>query len=189
MEYTPTVRQGYTNLWRKAEVLPAYDNAARLMAEKLNKYRDRYVAIEKTLGVPWWWIACIHERESDCDFKTYLGNGEPLNRRTRLVPKGRGPFATWEEGAEDALRLEDLDKVTDWSIPHALYLAEKYNGWGYLGKINSPYIWSWTNLYSRGKYVFDGRYSPTARDQQPGVAAMLKGMIEQKIIPDFEIPA
>ena len=57
-------------------------------------------------------------RESGADFSTYLGNGEPLTRRTRIVPKGRGPFKTWEDGAVDALRFDSLDDVLaeDWTI-------------------------------------------------------------------------
>jgi lysozyme family protein len=35
--------------------------------------------------------------ESGADFATYLGNGEPLNRVTQLVPKG--PRAVYQLGS------------------------------------------------------------------------------------------
>jgi hypothetical protein len=126
-----------------------------------------------------------------------LGNGEYVigpsamasGRKTVLVPRGRGPFPDWNTGAIDALTHEGYVGVTDWSLPHALFLAEAYNGWGYLGKINSPYIWSWTNLYSSGKFQENRHgswFNPNLRDPQPGVAAMLKAMIAEGFIPDFQ---
>src|SRR5205085_2693578 len=63
-----------------------------------------------------------------------------------------------------------------WTIELALYWAERYNGQGYFGKGNSPYLWSWTTLYSAGKYVADGQYSPSFVDPQAGVAAIFKAL-------------
>ena len=45
-------------------------------------------------------------RDSTFDFDTYLGTGEPLNRVTRLEPKGRGPFKSFEDGAVDAFKIK-----------------------------------------------------------------------------------
>ena len=184
MKWTSTARQGYANLWTKAEISPEREAQAKAIAQKLIRNRARYEEIETATGVPWWWIACIHERESSCDFTTYLGNGEPLHRVTRLVPRGRGPFPDWESGAIDALKYQGFDKVKDWSLPAALYRAEEYNGWGYVSKgVNSPYVWAWTSNYARGKYVQDGAFSPSTVDPQPGVAAMLKMLIT--LIPNL----
>jgi peptidoglycan hydrolase-like protein with peptidoglycan-binding domain len=56
---------------------------------------------------------------------------------------------------------------------------EAYNGWGYFYRgANSAYVWSWTSQYSSGKFVSDGKWSATAVDQQPGCAAMLRGLID-----------
>jgi lysozyme family protein len=38
----------------------------------------------------------------------------------------------------------------------------------------TPYLWSFSNHYDRGKYVADGKFSATARSQQCGAAVMLK---------------
>ena len=105
----------------------------------------------------------------------YGSVGEPLNRVTRLVPAGRGPFLTWTDGAVDALKLQGFDKVVDWSIEHALYLAEEYNGFGYAWKgLPSPYVWGATNLQKPGKYVADGKFDANVMDSQIGVAALLQ---------------
>jgi hypothetical protein len=71
-----------------------------------------------------------------------------------------------------------LDKVPAWTLERILYEIEKYNGWGYLGKCNSPYLWSWTNQYSGGKYVADHVFSRTAFDVQAGCVAILKALAE-----------
>ena len=175
MRFTPTVKLGYTNLWAKAKVLPGYEVALKsICTRKFIANRARYEAVEKLTGVPWWWIAIVHERESGCNFFTHLANGDPLDKPTTHVPAGRGPFDTWEDGAVDALRYMGLDQITDWSLPHALYQFERYNGWGYLGRCNSPYVWSWTDLYTGGKFISDGVFSASAVDNQPGCAAMLQ---------------
>ena len=186
------VKQEYANLWQNMEVTD--EDEVTAAAENAIKHKERYRKVERLVRVPWAVIAAIHMRESTADFSTYLGNGEPLNRRTRLVPKGRGPFKSWEDGAVDALRFDNLDDVMaeDWTIEGAAYACEKINGFGYRSKkINSPYLWSKSNNYSRGKYVADGRWSATARDQQVGAMPMLKRMMELDASITFppELPA
>jgi hypothetical protein len=44
-------------------------------------------------------------------------------------------------------------------------------------KTNSPYLWSWTDLYTAGKYVADHVYSRSAVDKQPGCVAILKSLV------------
>src|SRR3954454_15273701 len=71
-----------------------------------------------------------------------------------------------------------LDRVPAWSIERTLYELEKYNGWGYLGKGNSPYLWAGTSEYHGGKYVADGVYSASAFDKQLGCVAVIKAMAD-----------
>ena len=137
--------------------------------------------------MPWWWVAITHNLESGADFSRHLHNGDPLTARTHQVPAGRpkagSPPFTWEESARDALQLKNLDRVQDWSVARCLYEFERYNGWGYVArKINSPYVWSFTTLYSRGKYVADGKFSASAVSQQCGAAATMKAMEALKLI-------
>lgn len=178
MQFTSAIAASYAASWSAMKVVPSRLPQLESIANKIIANRAPYEEVQAELGIPWWWIAIINERESSGNLSTYLGNGEPLNRVTQLVPRGRGPFSSWKEGAVDALKLQGLDKWKDWSIEGSLYQAEAYNGWGYLGKTNSPYIWSWTDRYTQGKYVADGRYSASTVDPQPGFAAILWQLVQ-----------
>lgn len=169
----------YQWLWGMAKISEKPEEVARLN-RALSKYAagaTRYRAVNLATGVPVELIAAIHGRESSFDFSSYLGNGDPICMKSVNVPAGRGPFATWEAGAIDALILNGMAAQIDWTIPKMLQLAEKYNGTGYLKyhtDVMSPYIWSCTNIYSgKGKYTYDGHFSATATDGQVGVAAFL----------------
>jgi lysozyme family protein/peptidoglycan hydrolase-like protein with peptidoglycan-binding domain len=169
----------YAGFWRSMQVRPERTGEVDRIARTLLGHKPRYEEVARTTGVPWSVIAVLHQRESDADFRTYLGNGEPLNRKTRIVPAGRGPFPTWEAGAIDALQYDALDKVREWTPERACYEIEKFNGFGYRGKhVNSPYLWSYSNIYSSGKYVSDGQFSPSAVDQQCGAMPVLKRIME-----------
>jgi lysozyme family protein len=149
-------------------------------ARRILKLKSRYQVVEKKTGVPWWWIAVTHMRESSCNFAGVLHNGEHIigtGRKTRLVPAGRGPFTSWEEAAVDAIKLKGLHKIADWSIERALYEFERFNGFGYHWKRQpSPYVWAGTTFYKSGKYVRDGVYDPSHVDTQMGCAAVCKSL-------------
>ena len=156
----------------------------KAVADRLTFQRPRYEAVSKALkekgyDIPWEFIAVTHQRESSGNFNTYLGNGQPLNKKTTIVPKGRGPFTSWEEGAIDALVNAPpyAAKNKDWSVGGTLAKLEEYNGLGYyrMGK-PSPYLWAGTNQYSKGKYVSDGKYDPNHVDTQLGCAGLLRFM-------------
>jgi lysozyme family protein len=153
--------------------------------------QDRYEAAAKVLdgGIPWYFIAVIHNMESSLSFQKHLHNGDPLSGRTMHVPAGRPrtgtPPFTWEESAADALRLKKLDRWNDWSVPGVLYKLEQYNGWGYRlyhPHVLSPYLWGFSHHYSSGKYVADGTWSDTAVSRQCGAAVILRRMLENGLI-------
>lgn len=176
-----TLQETNQKRWENCKVYsskgPTFEKVAnRLMAPEA---KARYQAVEKSTGVPWWFTAVVHEREASQRWNTQLGQGDPLNRVSTHVPKGRGPFNTWEDGAYDALVkcAPYASKNKDWSPGGALTMLEKYNGLGYANKGRpSPYIWAGTNQYSSGKYVADGVYDPNAVDSQLGCAGLLKFM-------------
>jgi lysozyme family protein len=182
MPYTfAASKVGYANLWRKAEVTST--SAAAQAAKYIIANRDKYEEAARGIGHEEIWplVGAIHWRESGGDFGGVLHNGQHIigtGQKTTIVPKGRGPFSTWQEAASDALKLQGWDKIDDWPLERWLYEAERYNGWGYLGKINSPYVWAGTNLQQRGKYISDGTYSSSTWDQQLGVAAILKAVFD-----------
>jgi lysozyme family protein len=173
------LKSEYARLWASLEISPDKRELVMRIARKLMRHKTQYLAVEAATGVPWFVIAALHNRESDADFATYLGNGEPLGRKTTLVPKGRGPFESWEVGAADALALDGLDRVNSWSPERACFEIEKFNGFGYRKRgVHSPYLWSFSNHYARGKYVADGRFSATAVDEQCGAIPILKAIME-----------
>jgi len=168
-----------TNAQRWGNALFTRSSQINAQADKIIKNRTRYELVSKATGVPWDVIGVIHYRESSGDFRGVLHNGQKIigtGKLTTLVPKGRGPFSTWEDAAVDALANchPYLARNKDWSIGATLDKLEAYNGLGYRNKgLPSPYLWAGTDQYVKGKYVADGKFDPNHVDQQLGVAPIL----------------
>lgn len=179
------LKDEYSRLWVQASITNKFDAAASATAQKIISSKSRYQAIEMQTGVPWYVVGVIHAMESNCRFSTHLHNGDPLSAKTRRVPKARplkgtAPF-TWEESACDALLMKDLQHITDWSVERTCYELERYNGFGYRKyhpETLSPYLWSGTQHYSRGKYVTDGVWDSSAVSSQTGAIALIKRIDE-----------
>jgi lysozyme family protein len=184
--FNETLRQEYDLLFDTCIIRPGKYKEVDACLEMLLSGRDQYESVGAKTGVPWYFTGIIHSLECSGNFKTHLHNGDPLTERTKKVPKdhprnGTPPF-TWVESAEDALRLKSLHKWTDWTVPGILYQLERYNGFGYRNKeILSPYLWSFSNHYTRGKYTSDGHYDPGAVSKQVGAAVLLRRMSEKQI--------
>lgn len=182
----------YAKQWDSMKVRPEKLKSFETIAKKLIANKPRYLKAEKLTGVPWYMIALLHMRESDNNFNTQLAQGDPLNQVSVNEPDGRGPFKTWEDGAKDALiTLKGFDKIIDWRLEKILYYSELYNGWGYFYRgVPSAYVWSGSTVYNGGKYIADHVWSSTAVDKQPGVAPVLKIMMEldKSIQPQRETP-
>jgi lysozyme family protein len=178
---------GYNKLWKAAQLKASDESQAELYANRIINAEARYKGVQASVGVPWFFIGALHMRESSNNFAGVLHNGEHIigtGRVTTLVPAGRGPFATWEAAAIDALKMKDMHRVQDWSVARMLWQAEVFNGLGYVSRgINSPYVWAGTTNEQRGKYVADGVFSATADDTQLGVAAVLIRLAQKR--PDI----
>lgn len=163
-------------------------------AAKIEANRSRYEAVSAKTGVPWDVIGVIHYRESSGSFSGVLHNGQKIigtGKKTTIVPKGRGPFSTWEDAAVDALMNchPYAGKNKDWSIAGTLDILERYNGLGYRRKGRpSPYLWAGTDQYVKGKYVADGKYDPNHVDKQLGVAPILMKIRERKATAPVPVP-
>lgn len=163
--------------WASAHINPSLINFINEVAQRLVSAKARYQTVEAKTGVPWAVIAVIHERESSQSWAASLAQGDPWNRVSVHVPRGRGPFASWEAAAEDALALEHAITWPDWSISGSLTFLERYNGLGYANMgLPSPYIWAATDQYHSGKYIADGHFDPNAIDHQLGCAGLIASM-------------
>ena len=186
MNFTTKLKQEYTNLLDMMEVRPEWKDAIDRRARAILANKQRYVDVSNSLGgnIPWHFIGAIHSMESGLSFDGVLHNGEKIlgtGKKTKLVPKGRGPFSTWEEAAIDALKIKKLDEITDWSDERVCYELERYNGFGYRNyhpSVLSPYLWSGSNHYLSGKYVADGKWSSTAKSAQSGAVLLFKRLAE-----------
>lgn len=166
----------------QSEKFPAIDKIIRTILDA----KPRYETIEANTNVPWFFIGIIHCLEANINFEKHLHNGDPLTARTKQVPMNRpktgNPPFMWEASATDALQLKSLDKWEDWSIPGMLFQFERYNGFGYRPRgINSPYLWSFSNHYVKGKFVKDGIFNENAVSKQCGAAVLLRRMSEKQV--------
>jgi lysozyme family protein len=172
------LRNGYAALLKTMTVSPTKRSAFDSVAAKITRGRGTYEQISKLTGVPWYFIGVLHNRESGCNFSTHLHNGDPLTARTKNVPAGRpltgAPPFSFVFSAVDALKMKGLHTITDWSEERMCFELERYNGFGYRGKVNSPYLWAGTNHYTKGKYIADHVWSATAVDQQLGGVPLIR---------------
>ena len=100
------------------------------------------------------------------------------------MPKGRPPVGappfTWEKSARDSISYERLDEVADWSLTSVLYHWHRYNGINNEYKkrgIPTPYLWSGSQHYRKGKYVADHEFDPDEVSGQVGAAVVLKALV------------
>lgn len=180
---TRTLADEYRQLWDTCTIEADRRATVNGIVDRIAANRARYEAAGKPHGVPWFVVAIIHVLETGGDFKKHLHNGDPLTARTVHVPAGRPPTGTppftWEESAADAITMK-LGGWTDWSVTGTLFLFERYNGFGYRPRaIHSPYLWSFSKHYTRGKFVKDGVFSPTAVSAQCGAAVLLRRLAER----------
>jgi lysozyme family protein len=184
---TAALAKEYNDLFNRCEIAADKMTEVEEVVQRILQYQNRYASIAAQSNVPWYVIAVIHNMECGLDFTKHLHNGDSLKRRTVSVPAGRPktgqPPFTFEVSALDALKYDKLTEWNDWSIGGICYTLEGFNGWGYRAhKINSPYLWSYSNFYTRGKYVEDNQWSRTAVSRQCGAAVILRSMSDHGAI-------
>lgn len=172
-----TLQEQNQKRWNNCHVYASRGPVFEAVAKRIKANKAVYDEVEKRTGVPWWFVGIAHYRESNLNLNTQLGQGDPLHSVSIHVPRGRGPFNTFADGAVDALVncAPYAAKNKDWSIGGALTMFEKYNGLGYSQRgLPSPYVWAGTDQYVSGKYVRDGVFDPNAVDSQLGCAGLMK---------------
>ena len=185
VKLTPNLSRDYYTLFNTCQIKSEKLSEINFITGKIISNKNRYETVAKALKIPWYFISLIHCMEASMRFDKHLHNGDPLTARTTHVPAGRPatgtPPFTWEESAKDALIMKKLDQWTNWTIPGILYKLEGYNGFGYRSnhpEVLTPYLWSFSNHYSKGKYVADGTFSETAVSKQAGAAVILRRLAE-----------
>lgn len=172
------IKDEYATLWHGMVVSPNKIPLIDRIANRRIAAKSRYSAVSNRAGVPWAAIALIHQMECGGDWGLSLAQGDPWDEVSTHVPKGRGPFLTWEDAAVDALLIDGTSGVKGWSIERLCYELEKYNGFGTRQKgINTPYLWSYSNNYTRGKYIADHVWDANAVSQQVGAMPLLSRMM------------
>ena len=177
----PEVRIGFPGIES-----PLFPNARR---NPFNLGMDLRTVYAGAARIPWFFIACAHYHECNFNFKLHLHNGDPLTGYTVREPArrpqvGHPPPFTWEESAVDAMRYMKFDTRTNWNMARILRDLESYNGFGYYfyKKMNTPYLWSYSNHYTKGKYVADRKFDAVAVSAQAGAAVILKRMEQRGLI-------
>jgi len=177
----PQLHDRYLALFALCTTRPEHAADVTKRLKRIAASRPQYDLVEKQTGAPWWYVGIVHAMECDSDFTKHLHNGDPLSRPTVQVPAGRppnwNPPGDWVASAVDAITYQGYAGQSDWSLARTLYRLEGYNGYGYYSRdINSPYLWSFSNLYTQGKFVADHKFDPTAVSSQCGAAVTLKAM-------------
>lgn len=175
------LKAGYEELWASCRIRPERADSVAWDRAKLLQNKPRYEQVSAATGAPWWFIGIVHALEASFNFQGHLHNGDSLRARTVNVPANRpprwNPPNDWLTSATDAITFEGFAGQSDWSIARTLYRFEGYNGFSYRTKgINSPYLWSFSTHYTRGKFVRDHVYDEDAVSAQCGAAVMLKAL-------------
>jgi lysozyme family protein len=180
------ILSNYQQLWDTMFIRDSWKDRVIHAAHTIEQGQEVYLMFCRYFNpaLPWYVVGLIHMMECSCSFNQHLHNGNSLKAKTVDVPKGRpllppldgiGKPYQWKESAMDALRMKSYDKMVVWDIPHILERMEKYNGLGYQHRgMNTPYLWSGTNHYTKGKYTSDGHFDLNAVSAQVGAAAILK---------------
>jgi lysozyme family protein len=186
---TPAIEQEYRDLLASARIRdaarPELVRVARFVTSA--RAKERYKAVEADTHVPWFVVGAIHYREANLNFLGHLHNGDPLLFRTVHVPERRppppwpkpdvSPAELWRDSARDALRR--FATPGDWTMPKICFLLEAYNGFGCRdNNIHSPYLWNYTQHYSRGGFPRDHVFSPDYVSRQAGLMAAIVAMKE-----------
>lgn len=186
---TDGLRQQYQSLFSACIINPAHLAEVNQVIARIMPHQARYHAVADPLGIPWYFVALVHNMETALNFNCHLHNGDPLSARTVHVPAGRPPVGSppfgWEQSATDALHFQGLANLSDWSLPVTLYRLEGYNGYGYhrlSAPINSPYLWSFSNHYTSGKFTSDHGFDPNAVSKQCGAAVILFKMAQDGVV-------
>ncbi len=164
-----SVKNSYRQMFKNCQIIPEKRELVDWHLGRIMKGESEYKDVSRMTKIPWYFIAIIHGLEASFNFNSHLHNGDPLSDKTVHVPKGRPeqwlPPSDWSSSAVDAMKFEGFSALNTWSVAEMLYYWESFNGFGYRyvkpEPIKSPYLWSFSNLYTTGKFESDRKYDPS----------------------------
>jgi len=181
------LRSEYNSLLQTCEIRADKLREVQDICDTILANKARYEAIATATNVPWFMVAAIHNMEGGLNFNTHLHNGDPLRARTVNVPAGRpksgSPPFTFEESAIDALAFDNVGVNLEPYFAGICFKLEGFNGFGSRNHgIHTPYLWSFSNQYAKGKFVSDNVFNPDAVSKQCGAAVILLRLLQMKAI-------
>jgi lysozyme family protein len=186
----PTSPASYEDYFWSANIRPEWVPQLDTTLEHIVNGRAKLEHVAQAVHTPWYIIGVFWMQETGGDFSRHLHNGDPLTARTTHVPAGRPQnwppppgVDAWEYSAIDALGLYKLNGLEGLSTGEVLERLEQANGLGYRRRgIISPYLWSGTDIYEKGKFVVDATFDSNAVSRQAGVAAVLRRLHDRGVI-------
>jgi lysozyme family protein len=158
MEFTEELRREYRRMFRSLAVRPERAATVPRLVRGMIAHRHRYERAGAPAGVPWWFVAILHELEAARSFH---------------------PRAGWEGRAAEVLTRRGLADVGGWSITRALYRFERLDGFGYRSfGVASPYLWSFSQFYERGEFAAYGEFDPDAVSRRCGAGVLLRALVD-----------
>jgi len=183
------IKDDYRRLFDRCTVREKHRSTVNWYMSKLSNegYQARWYKVAQEICCPWYFVAIIHAMEAAFNFRSHLHNGDSLRQRTRRIPRNRpkvwSPPNDWQTSAVDALRFDGFQDLKDWSLERMLHRWESYNGFrSRRNGINTPYLWSFSNHYAKGKFVADNVWDPNAVSKQCGAAVLLRVLVDRKLI-------
>ncbi|HEY9727152.1 MAG TPA: hypothetical protein V6D50_11955, partial [Chroococcales cyanobacterium] len=196
------LRPEYEQLFANCKIRRNWVERIGQVTQTILTNRDRYDRVAKVVNplMPWYVVGLLHSLETNFDWRSHLHNGDPLTNRTVRYPPGRPqkePFNgwaigyTWEESVVDALCSMGFDRAKQWDLPGGiLWHLECYNGMQYRASgLYSPYLWSGTNWYHKGKYESATQYNPEFVFERVGAATVLFYMYYRNLLSQEQTQA
>jgi lysozyme family protein len=181
------MKDHYTNLCKAAKIDDTRKAEIKGIATRINNNKDRYMEVQQKTNVPWFVIGALHYREANLNFLGHLHNGDnllmltvdvPADRPTQRPwpPAGESLRQIWTDSAVDAMK--EIPKFSGaWSMQRTCWVMEMYNGFGcFWHDINTPYLWNYTNNYTKGGYSSDNHFEPDYVSKQAGLFTTMLGI-------------
>lgn len=139
----------------------------------------RYIDVGASTGVPAALIGALDYRESGCNPAKALGQGDRWNAVSTHVPRGKGPFVSWQDAADFYVNYGHLNDASQpWTWAYVCWKGEAWNGFGPRNHgRHTGYLWACTSIYDGGKYIGDGQWDPKASDQQVGIIPLMRRLV------------